>query len=115
MKSLNSLFSRVPEAKVSTGVDPVSSATTTAVPSHTGSVIEPKKENASTQDEASISQIMAGQNEKTVSEIPDVPDVSSDKPENGDSNGISYLTGLPLVIVVISLCLAVLLVALVGE
>ncbi|KKZ61010.1 hypothetical protein EMCG_04346 [[Emmonsia] crescens] len=111
MKSLHSLFSRGPESKVSTGVDPASSATT-AVPSHTGSVIEPGKENASTQDEASISQIVAGQNEKTVSEIPDVPDVSSDKPENGDSHGISYLTGLPLVIVVVSLCLAVLLVAL---
>ncbi|OAX78955.1 hypothetical protein ACJ72_06733 [Emergomyces africanus] len=108
MKSLNSLFSRSPEGKA-----PVSTAST-AVPSHSGSVIEPEKENIFPQDETSSSPIAADQNEKPISEIPGrpggpdtpaEPDVSSSgEPENGDRS--------PLVIVMAGLCLAVLLVAL---
>ncbi|OJD09930.1 hypothetical protein AJ78_08851 [Emergomyces pasteurianus Ep9510] len=115
MKSLKSVFSRNPETKPTTAADPVSSAST-AVPSHTGSVIEPEKENASAQDEHSSSQIAAGQTEKTASEIPPErpagSDVSSEESENDDSAEVIYLSGFPLVIVMVGLCLSVLLVAL---
>lgn len=141
MKPLKSLFSRSSDAKAATQVAPASSAST-AVPSHSGSVVEAEKETASPQDEAPASQMMASPNEKTApealasprnekastSQVPAGPseetpletqdatdgqEVSSETIENDDSAGVTYLSGFPLAIVVIGLCLAVLLVALV--
>ncbi|EGC42782.1 major facilitator superfamily transporter [Histoplasma capsulatum var. duboisii H88] len=140
MKPLKSLFSRSSDAKAATEVAPASSAST-AVPSHSGSVVEAEKETASPQDEAPASQMMASPNEKTAPEIlasprdekastsqvpagpseetpletqeaTDGQEVSSESIENDDSAGVTYLSGFPLAIVVIGLCLAVLLVAL---
>ncbi|QSS62277.1 major facilitator superfamily transporter [Histoplasma capsulatum] len=140
MKPLSSLFSRSSDAKAATQVAPASSAST-AVPSHSGSVIEAEKETASPQDEALASQMMASLDEKTApevqtcprdeevstSQVPAGPDeetpldtqqatdgqeVSSETIEDGDSGGITYLSGFSLVIVVTGLCLAVFLVAL---
>ncbi|EGE77149.2 major facilitator superfamily transporter [Blastomyces dermatitidis ATCC 18188] len=119
MKSLNSLFSRSSDAKATGEVGPVSSAST-AVPSHPDSVIEPEKDNASTHDEAPTPQATAGADEKTLSGIPEGADgleVSTDNAKDGNakddnSNETNYLSGFPLIIVVVGLCLAVLLVAL---
>ncbi|ODH50713.1 hypothetical protein GX48_03221 [Paracoccidioides brasiliensis] len=110
MEPVNSLSSRDP--KPTTDANHASASTSISALSKLRSTIEPENREGPLQDPTSTSQTSPDRPEKTALETLDPQAEKTDEPEVTGNDGIVYLRGYPLFIIVVGLCLSSLLVAL---